>query len=176
MTSLREAIERSAAAQRNIDGITGTRRQARDLEISKSRLRRNWRQIDGEFAKTLRETREAAGLSQSRLAAFAGYDHSYVSRLESDSRAPTRDAVLSLTAAMGCDDAARDRLLITAGFMPIDPANTYADEPELQRIAQLLADEGTAQEVRRAIRAGLKAMVQTMRYRQVARESWEAAS
>ena len=45
------------------------------------------------FAPLLREYRDRRRLSQSRLAEAAGFDHSYVSRLESGTRMPTRDAL-----------------------------------------------------------------------------------
>ncbi len=77
------------------------------------------KQVEDNFATALRQSRENSGLSQSRLAARAGYDHSYVSRLESDTRAPTRDAVLSLGNAMGLAEVERDYLLAAAGFLPL---------------------------------------------------------
>ena len=157
MTTLQDAMERSAAAQQKINGIIGSRRQeSRNLEISKSRLRGNWRQVDGDFSKALREVREAAGLSQSRLAAMAGYDHSYVSRLESDSRAPTRDAVLSLAAAMGCSDVDRDLLLASAGFLPVDTENLLSSEPVISEAYATLNDGSVPDDVREDLRSAIR--------------------
>lgn len=95
-------------------------------------------QLESTFWRELRDAREAAGLSQSRLAARAGYDHSYVSRLESDSRAPTREAVMILAAAMNCGDVRRDELLMAAGFCPVDPANMLREEPAIWSAYSLL--------------------------------------
>lgn len=72
------------------------------------------------FGRELREQREALRFSQSKLAEHAGFDHSYVSRLESGARTPTRDAVDRLAEALGAGDAAKDRLLAAAGFLPDD--------------------------------------------------------
>ena len=51
------------------------------------------------FGVTLKRFREARRVSQSKLAERAGFDHSYVSRLESSARTPTRDAVEQLAGA-----------------------------------------------------------------------------
>lgn len=68
------------------------------------------------FPSALKQARCAAGLSQSWLAAITGYDHSHISRLESGTRNPTRETVLALAAALGCDDLETDELLIAGGF------------------------------------------------------------
>jgi transcriptional regulator with XRE-family HTH domain len=54
----------------------------------------------GGFGKTLKHYREGRRVSQSKLAERAGLDHSYVSRLESGARTPTRDAVEQLSRAL----------------------------------------------------------------------------
>src|SRR5690606_13284639 len=107
------------------------------------------------FAHELRQAREAAGLSQSRLAARAGYDHSYVSRLESDSRSPTRDAVLSLAAAMLCDEVETDRLLMAAGFLPLDVANVFRPELVLVYAYKTLTDPAVPADVRNDVRSAI---------------------
>lgn len=107
------------------------------------------------FAQELRQAREAAGLSQSRLAARAGYDHSYVSRLESDSRSPTRDAVLSLAAAMRCDEVETDRLLASAGFLPLDVANLFQPELVLVDAYKTLTDPAVPADVREDMRSAI---------------------
>lgn len=107
------------------------------------------------FAGTLRATRESRGLSQSKLAAAAGYDHSYVSRLESASRMPTRDAVLSLADAMGIDGSQRDRLLAAAGFMPEDISSLLASEPIVGEVLGLLQDGEVPRDVREDLRSAI---------------------
>lgn len=68
------------------------------------------------FAPTLKAMREGRGLSQSKLAKRAEVSHSYVSRLESGERNPTREAVDRLAAALRLDDEERDDLMLAAGF------------------------------------------------------------
>ncbi|CAN5482352.1 hypothetical protein BH23CHL2_BH23CHL2_19370 [soil metagenome] len=108
------------------------------------------------FATALRQSREEAGLSQSRLAASAGYDHSYVSRLESDSRAPTRDAVLSLSNAMGLADIERDRLLAAAGFLPLRVESLLVDEPVVGEVFAVLNDRSLPGDVREDLRSAIR--------------------
>lgn len=76
------------------------------------------------FAALLRDHRTAAGLSQSALARMAGFDHSYVSRLEDGTRAPSRETVDVLCFALGLSRAARNRLTLAAGHLPVDLAET----------------------------------------------------
>jgi len=66
------------------------------------------------FASTLKSARESAGLSQAKLAREADFDHSYISRLESGVRMPTRDAVERLCRLM--PGTQRAALLTAAGF------------------------------------------------------------
>ena len=108
------------------------------------------------FAVALREARESAGLSQSRLAAQAGYDHSYVSRLESDSRTPTREAVLGLASAMGLADVDRDQLLAAAGFLPLRVEHLLANEPVVSEAYAVLNDGTLPGEVRDDLRSAIQ--------------------
>ncbi|MCO5175563.1 MAG: helix-turn-helix domain-containing protein [Thermomicrobiales bacterium] len=91
------------------------------------------RQSSG-FAGLLRDMRDRRRLSQSRLAEAAGFDHSYVSRLESGNRMPTRDAVLKLGDAMALEESERDALLASAGFMPGRIESLFANEPVLSEV------------------------------------------
>ena len=50
-----------------------------------------------------KELRTRSGLSQARLSLKAGYDHSYVSRIESGSRRPTPEALEAFIVAMGIE-------------------------------------------------------------------------
>lgn len=104
------------------------------------------------FAPLLREYRDRRRLSQSRLAEAAGFDHSYVSRLESGSRMPTRDAVAKLAEAMGLDEGERDALLASAGFMPGRIENLFASEPVLSEVLGLLQDRAVPADVRDDVR------------------------
>ena len=71
-----------------------------------------------DFPKLLKQYRERAKLSQSRLAASAYYDRSYISRLEDGNRDPSRITVIDLAGAMRLSDPEMDRLLMAAGFLP----------------------------------------------------------
>lgn len=73
------------------------------------------------FAARLRHYRELHRRSQSQLAKRAGVDHSYVSRLESGLRPPTRAAIERLADALGSDADERRLLFASAGFLPSIP-------------------------------------------------------
>lgn len=111
------------------------------------------------FAPLLRVYRDRCRLSQSRLAQAAGFDHSYVSRLESGSRMPTRDAVAKLADAMGLEDGDRDALLASAGFMPGRIENLFASEPVLSEVLGLLQDRAVPAEVRDDVRHMISMLV-----------------
>lgn len=115
------------------------------------------------FAPLLREYRDRRRLSQSRLAEAAGFDHSYVSRLESGTRMPTRDAVSKLADAMGLHEGERDALLASAGFLPSDVNNLFANEPVIGEVLTLLANREISAEVRDDIRAGISVLVRQAR-------------
>lgn len=70
------------------------------------------------FGAALKQARIQRGMSQERLAEHADISHSYLSRLECGTRNPTRETVLALTAALGCDDLETDELLVASGFTP----------------------------------------------------------
>ena len=122
------------------------------------------------FAATLRFFRETAGMSQSRLAAAAGYDHSYVSRLESSSRMPTRDAVLNLANAMTLEDQDRDSLLASAGFMPLRVENLLSAEPVVGEVLSLLQNHAVPSDVRDDLR---NAVAMAVRQAQRATPEWD---
>lgn len=111
------------------------------------------------FAPMLRDLRDCRRLSQSRLAAAAGFDHSYVSRLESGNRMPTRDAVQKLADAMALDDDERDTLLASAGFMPGRIESLFANEPILSEVLGLLQDGTVPDEVRDDVRRMISLLV-----------------
>lgn len=70
------------------------------------------------FANALQQARLDAGLSQHQLSIDSGYNHSFISRLETDSRKPSQQTVLVLANALGCNVYETDALLISAGFAP----------------------------------------------------------
>lgn len=112
------------------------------------------------FGATLRRLREAGRTSQSRLAERAGFDHSYVSRLECGARTPTREAAVQLAEALGLDHAGQDSLLAAAGFLPRDVGSLLAGEPEVVEVLNLLRDETIPADYRLNLREILRLMVQ----------------
>ena len=117
-----------------------------------------------EFGSLLKQLREQVGVSQSKLAERADFDHSYVSRLESGARMPTRDAVDRLGEAMGIDQGARDALLAAAGFLPKDVSSLLSSEPVIGEVLDLLQDEAVPTEYRDNMRQVLKLLAAQVRF------------
>lgn len=113
----------------------------------------------GAFSVALRQSREQQRLSQSRLAAAAGFDHSYVSRLESGTRTPTRDAVVKLGEALLLDDIQTDSLLAAAGFMPARIENLLASEPVIGEVLGILQNGAVPDDVRDDLRAAISLLI-----------------
>jgi transcriptional regulator with XRE-family HTH domain len=117
-----------------------------------------------DFGNLLKSLRERNGVSQSKLAERATFDHSYVSRLESGARMPTRDAVLRLGEAMGLEMTDIDSLLASAGFLPKDVSSLLSNEPALGEVLEMLQDESVPSEFRENMRNMLRIMVQQARH------------
>lgn len=93
------------------------------------------------FGSLLRAYREQAGLSQSALARRASLDPSFVNRLESGQRSAERSVAEKLVAALHLEAADADRLLAAGGHLPALFARVGLQDPTLQLVAQILADE-----------------------------------
>ena len=115
------------------------------------------------FAASLCELRQRRRLSQSRLAEAAGFDHSYVSRLESGSRMPTRDAVIKLSDALRLNEQERDGFLAAAGFMPGNVESLFAGEPVVSEVLGLLQDNKIPPEIREDVRNMIGLLVRQAR-------------
>ncbi len=115
------------------------------------------------FGQLLKRYREAARLSQSRLAQRAGFDHSYVSRLESGRRAPTREAILRLADALELSPADRDSLLAAAGFMPEQAEHLFGHEPVLSEVVELLQRHDVPEAIREDLRQLLALVVRQVK-------------
>ena len=111
------------------------------------------------FAQVLAELRTMRGLSQSRLAHEAGFDHSYISRLEAGKREPSRDTVMALAEVLTLRPVELDRLLIAAGFRPTDDSSLFADEPALAEAVRLLRDPRLPEPLRANIREVITLLV-----------------
>lgn len=84
------------------------------------------------------EHRDRARLSQSRLALAIGCDHSYISRLESGERQPSRRIVADIARACDCSPVDTAELLALAGYAPDDPLALLAAEPAIASAARIL--------------------------------------
>lgn len=116
------------------------------------------------FGAALKQYREAARVSQSKLAERAGFDHSYVSRLEGGARTPTREAVLQLAEALGVDGTGRDALLAAAGFLPREVNSLLTTEPEVTEVLDLLRNEAVPEGFRLIMRQQLRLIAEQARY------------
>src|SRR3954464_10700338 len=101
-----------------------------------------------DFGNLLKSLREKNGVSQSKLAERAYFDHSYVSRLESGARMPTREAVDRLGEALMLDQAQLDSLLAAAGFLPRDVGSLLSSEPAIGEVLGFLQNEAVPSEFR----------------------------
>jgi transcriptional regulator with XRE-family HTH domain len=117
-----------------------------------------------DFGQLLKTIRERRGVSQSKLAERADFDHSYVSRLEAGARMPTRDAVDRLGVALGLGESERDSLLAAAGFLPRDVTHLLSSEPVLGEVLDLLKDEQLPSELRENMRQVLHLLAQQARF------------
>lgn len=71
------------------------------------------------FGPSLQQARKAAGLSRSTLAQRVGLDTSYIYRVETGARRPSRDVALALAEALGEQGEARNAWLLAAGYAPM---------------------------------------------------------
>lgn len=108
------------------------------------------------FGPVLKQFREDRRVSQSKLAERAGFDHSYVSRLESGARTPTRDAVQQLGEALGLERVQQDELLASAGFLPREVSSLLSGEPEITEVLGLLQNDDVPQAYRDSMRQVLR--------------------
>lgn len=103
------------------------------------------------FGAVLHQLRQPRRVSQNRLSERAGFDHSYVSRLESGARLPTRDTVAALADALGVDADERDRLFVSGGFA-VPALAALLDEPAVRAVAGLLVHGAMTDPLRDGLR------------------------
>lgn len=116
-----------------------------------------------DFGVLLKSLREKRGISQTKLSERAEFDHSYVSRLESGARMPTREAVDRLGEALNLEEPQLDSLLAAAGFLPRDIASLLSSEPVLGEILDVLQDEAVPSEYRDNLRQVLSLLAKQAR-------------
>uniref|UniRef100_A0A831X0P1 XRE family transcriptional regulator n=1 Tax=Thermorudis peleae TaxID=1382356 RepID=A0A831X0P1_9BACT len=97
------------------------------------------------FGAELRRLREERGLSQSALARRARLDHTFISRLESGQREPSRESVEVLAAALGLAPPERQRLLGLAG-LGLATSGWY--RAVVERLDRTLADPALDEDAR----------------------------
>jgi transcriptional regulator with XRE-family HTH domain len=117
-----------------------------------------------EFGTLLKSLREKNSVSQSKLAERADFDHSYVSRLESGARMPTRDAVDRLGEALRLEQPQLDSLLAAAGFLPHDVSSLLSSEPVIGEVLDFLQDEAVPSEFRDNMRQVLQLLTKQARF------------
>jgi UTP--glucose-1-phosphate uridylyltransferase len=103
------------------------------------------------FGQLLRQAREAAGLSREALAQRVGLDASYIYRIESGNRSPSREATLTLAEALRVADAELNEWLMAAGYAPMPlfalvrgVVRTRGPKPPSETKAGAAADWNTA--------------------------------
>lgn len=119
---------------------------------------------DQGFGLALKGFRENRRVSQSKLAERAGFDHSYVSRLESGARTPTRDAVEQLAIALDLDHVQQDELLAAAGFLPKELSSLLTGEPEITEVLGLLQNDAVPGAYRDSMRQVLRLLAEQARH------------
>jgi UTP--glucose-1-phosphate uridylyltransferase len=72
-----------------------------------------------QFGRLLGQAREAAGLSRDALAQRVGLDTSYIYRIETGARRPSREATLTLAEALGVEGESLNKWLLAAGYAPM---------------------------------------------------------
>lgn len=120
-------------------------------------------QANAQFGATLKRYRETRRVSQSKLAERAGFDHSYVSRLESGARTPTRDAVQQLAEALGLERLQQDELLASAGFLPQEVSSLLSSEPEITEVLALIQSSSMPEDYRQTMRQVLRVIADQAR-------------
>lgn len=103
----------------------------------------------------LKVMREARRVSQSRLAKRAGFDNSYISRLEAGSRTPTLAILRRIVDALELAPDDAGRLHVAYGFLPPDTSVLFDAEPEVARLYALLTDDGIPDAVKALVRSNL---------------------
>jgi transcriptional regulator with XRE-family HTH domain len=91
---------------------------APECEAAQAARVASWTPPPGSFAALLRQRRQHAGLFGRALGRAAGFDDSFISRLELGERTPTRDTVERLARALGLQGHDRAELLVAAGYVP----------------------------------------------------------
>lgn len=102
-------------------------------------------------------------MSQSELARRTGVDHTFISRLESGNRLPTRKIVVRLARELAGDDSEMTmRLLAAAGYAPVT-VDPQADVARVWRLVALLCDHRLSEPARRLASSVIDGLVEALR-------------
>ena len=85
-----------------------------------------------EFGHLLKHVRLMQRLSQSGLARRSNVDASYINRLESGQRKPSRETLLALADALGISDIDLDAWLLVSGYAPMPVSTAMRGSPKTQ--------------------------------------------
>jgi transcriptional regulator with XRE-family HTH domain len=114
-------------------------------------------------------------MSQSELARRAGVDHTFISRLESGNRLPTRKIVVRLARELAGDDSEMTvRFLAAAGYAPVT-VDPQADVARVWRLVALLCDHRLSEPARRLASSVIDGLVEALRAeidRHIIRGNW----
>lgn len=122
------------------------------------------------FGATLKTYRERRGISQAKLATAAGLDHTFVSRLESEQRIPSRDTVTKLCEQLDLGEFDTWNLMASAGF-----TNGHTEPPpledEIEKLLMLvrgaLRDDHSSVADKRTLIRSIKLMLDGITFKEI---------
>ena len=115
------------------------------------------------YSRTLRELREAAGISQRTLAKAIGLSHTLLNRSETGSRPPSGpEEVERIASTLGLAADAHDRLLAAAGYWPHPLIALGPGDPTLRALAMALIREDLPAPARAALRRAVEATIEAV--------------
>jgi transcriptional regulator with XRE-family HTH domain len=113
-----------------------------------------------EVGSVIAEFRLSRNMSQVNLAVNADFDHSYISRLESGSRNPTRDALERISRALRLNHSEEAVLMNAGGFIATHRSQEHREWSEL---FSLVHDPGIRPDIRTAAQMFLGGLLNMLR-------------
>ena len=102
------------------------------------------------ISEALQRARHESGLSQEKLATLSDYDKSFISRLESAERSPSRETIIILADAMNLTPLETDQLLVHAGYTPVQ-VGVLLNFPILADLDEWLVFTGSMEKVQQVM-------------------------
>ena len=116
-----------------------------------------------DYGSLARAHRERGGLSANAVARSVGLHPTQLARTEAGTRAPEGAAeALALAGALGLGDAARDELLLAAGFWPGAFLALGHEEPALRTVAGVLTSPAVPEDARARFRRAVVDLGETI--------------